>query len=157
MPTVTTTIGEIEVTLPYAQGHVCSQAEADTLNQLFLRSATKGVQRIVHEGIVGPWKHSEVQFAVSKFLQRHALGFREGHERLRAIEGEAKRLATLAYETELYKQGRRLRDVAKGEVDIAVAEIAAREDIITQARARIDAVQAVAREAHGALFGENEG
>jgi hypothetical protein len=157
----------LPVALPpaYTSGHVCTQAEADVLNALRTRGLAKGLHRVIlgecvsrgHQnvrGMDGPTR-DEVTRCAQAFCTSHVEGFAQGHERLRAIEGEAKRIAQLMIEEQLYAQGKTLRDAPKGETDAMIAYYAASAKVRDEAARRIDDVQRLARSAHDDLLASN--
>jgi hypothetical protein len=166
------TILGLPVDLPpaYASGHVCTQAEADALTALRTRGLAKGLHRVVlnecvSRGYSDVWGFvrgtldgptlSEISAVASAFCASYVEGFVQGHERLRAIAGEARRIAQLMIEEQLYAQGRSLHDVPKGELDANVARYAASANVRAEAARRIDDVQRLARSAHDDLLARN--
>jgi hypothetical protein len=125
---------------PYASGHVCSAAEAATLNAALTRGLAKGLYRELSEN----GEASKEQ--LKSFIQGYLRGFSEGHERLRAIEAEARRLGRARVEAALYRSGRKLADLAKGEQELAISREAEKSELLAEATRRIDTLRAIGKE-----------
>lgn len=157
-----------ELPQPYSQGHVCSAAEAAALNRVLTRGISKGLYKVLLAGI-NPTGHSEAsklseeqRSAISamgaEFIEDHCLGFSMGHEVQRSIRVEAERIARGLLETQLYKQGKSLKDLAEADRAEQISQLASTERVRTEAERRVKVTQEIAERAHGELLeslGEN--
>jgi hypothetical protein len=151
MPTLKILSHSISTPEPYTAGHTCTAAEAATLNASLTRGLAKGLDRLLR-GLQETQKGEEETLQeISDFIAGYLRSFAEGHERLRAIEAEARRLARTRIEASLYRQGKRWNELAPGEQTLAIAKEAEREEVLSEAARRIDALRAV-----GTLMGLEE-
>jgi len=130
---------------PYSAGHACTPAEAATLNAALTRGLAKACYREISER----GEQADLQACVASYLK----GFSQGHERLRAIEAEARRIGRARVEAALYRQGKKLASLAASEISALVAREAEREEVLLEATRRIDALRAVQREGLEELAG----
>lgn len=136
---------EILTPEPYSAGHCCSPAEASVLNAALTRGLAKGAYRLLSDAR----ERGELVTAgaIDTFVESFLKGFTEGHERLRAIETEARRIARARLEAALYRSGRKLSELAEGEQREAIQREAEKEEVLAEARRRIDALRALGSEA----------
>ena len=140
---------------PYAEGHVCTRAEAECLALALNRGLAKGLYRMITQAsALGLAPRDEVQAAAERFVSEHLRGFSFGHERLRAVEGEARRIAQGLVEAELYARGLSAKQCS--DFDDRVEVVASRAGVLTEASRRVDDVQRIAREAHAELLSAGE-
>lgn len=130
---------EISTPEPYSSGHICTAAEAATLNASLTRGLAKGLYRMLSEVGEGEIVNCE------EFIQGYLRGFSEGHERLRAIEAEARRIGRAKVEAGLYRQGKRLAELAKGEIEALITREAQRDEVSSEATRRIDTLRSIGR------------
>lgn len=133
---------------PYLPGHVCTANEASVLNYALTRGLAKGLYRLLREvsekrGTLqgGPEDLAECE----RYIQEYLKGFSQGHERLAAIEGEARRIARAKVEAGLYRAGRKLAELAKGEQDLAISREAEKPEVLAEATRRIDLLRSIGR------------
>ena len=130
---------------PYSAGHCCTLAEAATLNAALTRGLAKGIYRELSEDAAAD---------IESYIASFARGFAEGHERLKAIETAAKQIARGRLEAALYRHGKKLSDLAAGELEVLLAREAESEEVQQEARRRIDTLRAIGVE--GGAFDELE-
>lgn len=135
---------------PYTEGHRCTLAEADVLNRSLARSLAKGLHRIISTK-PDSTERIEIERSARAFITEFINGFANGHEALRAIEIEARRIALSALEAQLYKQGKKLSDLAKAEVEEHIVALVATSGVRDEAARRVNALQHVARSARSDL------
>jgi hypothetical protein len=150
---------------PYSAGHVVTQAEADALNRLLVRGLSKALHRVLLDalaphgarvmGQVGDAVRDATAARAAVFISEYVEGFANGHDRLRAIDVEARRIAALAVETDLYRQGRALREVPAVELDAMVSALAASPRVREEAQRRVDDLAQIARSAHADLAAQS--
>lgn len=126
---------------PYAKGHVCSAAEAAALNAVLTRGLAKMLHRELAEARDAGREPASVETAglIEDFLR----GFAEGHERLEAIKSEARRIGRAKAEAAVYRTGKRLEALAKGEQEELIAREAARSEVLAEATRRIDLMRSI--------------
>ncbi len=131
---------------PYAKGHVCSAAEAATLNAALTRGLAKALYRELkevsqeRETLQGSEEDlARCQALIASFVK----GFSEGHERLAAIQSEARRIGRARAEAAVYRTGKRLEALAKGEQEELIAREAARSEVLAEATRRIDHMRSI--------------
>jgi hypothetical protein len=151
MPTLKILSHSIPTPEPYTAGHVCTAAEAAVLNASLTRGLAKGLDRLLRSLQEAGKGEDVVLGEIEDFVAGYLRSFAEGHERLRAIEAEARRLARSRIEAALYRQGKRLSELAPGEQTLAILKEAEREEVLSEAARRIDALRAV-----GTLMGLEE-
>jgi hypothetical protein len=148
---------EVSTPEPYAAGHVCTLAEAAALNAALTRGLAKGIHRRLREryDAEGRETPSEADRAeIAKFFPDFLRGFAEGHERLRVIEAESRRIARGHIEAQLYRHGRKLSELAKGEQEELIAREAATAAVLAEATRRIDTLRSIGSAALEDLLGE---
>ena len=93
---------QFQLPSPYAAGHVCTAAEADTLNRLLTRGLAKGLHKIIDSQLElrndfnGPPTEDEratITESGLEYISEFVLGFSLGHDVARAIRLECDRLA----------------------------------------------------------------
>lgn len=136
---------------PYHEGHVCTVAEAETLNRVMLRGGSKGL----HKAIVAERERGGIEADVLKvgrdYISDYAITFSQGYERLRAIEVEAKRIAESAISERLYAQGKTPGDIGKAAYESLVIDLSTSEAVRNEASKRVDAVRKIAQDVHSDL------
>lgn len=133
---------------PYAGGHTCTPAEASVLNYALTRGLAKGLYRLLREVSEkrGTLQGSPQDLAdCERYMQEYLRGFAQGHERLAAIETEARRIGRARVEAALYRAGRKLSDLAKGEAELAISKEAEKPDVLAEATRRIDLLRSIGR------------
>ena len=112
------------------------------LNAALTRGLAKGLYRVLQE-TTDP---DERPGRVTAFIQEYLRGFSEGHERLRVIENEARRIGRARVEAALYRSGKRLSELAGGEVTALIAREAEKPEVLAEATRRIDTLRAFGSE-----------
>lgn len=133
---------------PYTSGHICTANEALMLNYALSRGLAKGLYRLLREVSEkrGTLQGSAEDLAdCERYMQEYLRGFAQGHERLAAIETEARRIGRARVEAALYRAGRKLADLAKGEQDLAIAREAEKPEVLAEATRRIDLLRSIGR------------
>ena len=130
---------------PYASGHCCTAAEAAVLNA----ALTRGIAKMLHRELT-----ADLAADTSKAISEYLKGFSAGHERLRAIQAEARRIARGHIEAQLYRHGKKLEELAAGEREELVATEAARAEVFAEATRRIDTLRSIG---HAGLEGLSDG
>ena len=143
MPTLKILSRTIPTPEPYSAGHTCTAAEAATLNAALTRGLAKGLDKLLRGREERPREEEAVLEEIAGFIASYLRSFAQGHERLRAIEAEARRLARTRIEAALYRQGKRLSELALGEQTLAIAKEAEKAEVLAEATRRIDALRAV--------------
>jgi hypothetical protein len=152
----------VEVPTTYSAGHVCTASEAETLNRILTRTAAKGLYKTLSAGLasrlVGADEdltqamRAELIELANGYVERFTLGFSQGHERLAAVEVEARRIATSVLEAALYRRGQKLADLHEHEREDKVRELMLSENVRREAETRIDGARALAGAAHEELL-----
>jgi hypothetical protein len=141
-----------QITQIYRAGHTCTESEAQALQRYFNRHLAKGVHKVI-SGMVSAQKSAgDVQARGDGFVSQFTQGFTHGHERLRAINSEARRIAMQAIETNMYKRGLSLKSLSPPELEDMVMELAGQAGIRAVAEERVRQVQHIAMTAHEDLF-----
>jgi hypothetical protein len=144
------------ITQHYAAGHICTESEAQALQRYFNRHLAKGVHKVISGMISAQASAEEVQARGDAFVSQFTQGFTHGHERLRAINSEARRIALQAIETNMYKRGLSLKSLSPPELEDMVVQLAAEDSIRKVAEERVRQVQTIAMTAHDDLFSAQE-
>lgn len=152
---------------PYVEGHRCTLAEADILNKALTHALARGLYRTVREareslhvrGDEGLSQEQErvVRRRAEEYIAAYTVGFAQGHEYIRAVEIEAKRIAERIVESRLYAKGSSLRDIARVELEAMINDLAQSGAVREEAEKRVSDIQRVARATHGALSTTHEG
>ncbi len=126
---------------PYTKGHVCTAAEAAALNAVLTRGLAKALHREIAEARDAGQEPASVETAslITSFLQ----GFAEGHERLAAIQSEARRIGRARAEAAVYRTGKRLEQLAKGEQEELIVREAGKSEVLAEATRRIDLMRSI--------------
>lgn len=152
-----------EVPTTYSTGHVCTQSEAEVLNRILTRTIAKGLYKTLSsalalrhvgsfEGLGSAEERSEVLALAQGFIERFTLGFSQGHERLAAVEVEARRIALAVLEAALYKRGQKLGDLHGEEREDKLRELMLSANVRREAETRTDGARALAGAVHEELL-----
>jgi hypothetical protein len=141
-----------QVPTQYSAGHVCTESEAQALQRYFNRHLAKGVHKVISGMISAQASAENVQARGDSFVFQFTQGFTHGHERLRAINSEARRIALQAIETNMYKRGLSLKSLSPPELEDMVMQLSAEVGIRAVAEERVRQVQTIAKTAHEDLF-----
>lgn len=157
-----------ELPQPYSVGHVCSTAEAAALNKVLVKGISKGLYKVLAAALrptgytsaagVAVEAAAKIWAAGNEYISDYSLGFSEGHEIQRAIRIEAERIGRQMLETQLYKQGKSLKDLSEADKTDQIAQYASSDKVRTEAERRVKVTQEIAEKAHGELLeslGEN--
>jgi hypothetical protein len=137
---------EVSTPEPYAAGHVCTLAEAAALNAALTRGLAKGIHRRLRERYNEEAREAPSESdrnCIAAFIPEFLKGFSQGHERLRVIEAESRRIARGHVEAQLYRHGRKLSELAKGEQEDLIAREAATAVVLAEATRRIDTLRSI--------------
>lgn len=151
-----------EVPTTYSAGHVCTQSEAETLNRILVRTIAKGIYKVIGAALavrggvpvesMSAKDRGEVLALAQGFIERFTLGFSQGHERLAAVEVEARRIALAVLEAALYRRGQKLGEMPEGEREDKLRELMLSANVRREAETRIDGARALAGAAHEELL-----
>lgn len=146
---------------PYSEGHALTAGEAQALNQTFAENIRNNTAALVKqrnelrekadsgEDVNGSKIKSDDElvaefekYAVDyQFGVRSARGLTEG--RLNPVEREANRIATEQIKAALKAKNIKIASVDDEKFDALVAQLAQREDVIAEARRRVDSVKEI--------------
>ena len=159
----------VAISEPYSVGHVCTEHEALALNRIMVRGIAKGLHGVISRAcaqlgyssgdMMTEADRDSVMEMANEFVTTFSLGFARGHETLRAIDVEARRIALSALETALYKRGQRMADISEEERNEKIAELLWLPSIRREAEKRVEDNQRLASAAHAELLaalGEGE-
>jgi hypothetical protein len=151
-----------EVPTRYSAGHVCSPSEAETLNRILVRTTAKGLYKTLSTALAlrllspGDPMSAEVKVELAElangYVAKFALGFSQGHERLAAVEVEARRIAQSVLESALYRRGQKLSEMPEGEREDKIRELMLSSNVRQEAETRVDGARALAGAAHEELL-----
>jgi hypothetical protein len=144
------------ITKQYSAGHVCTESEAQALQRYFNRHLAKGVHKVISEMISAQASAEDILARGRAFVSQFTQGFTQGHERLRAINSEARRIALQAIETNMYKRGLSLKSLSPPELEDMVVQLSSEDSIRKVAEERVRQVQTIAMTAHDDLFSVQE-
>ena len=105
----------VTIPAPFAEGHVCTAAEARALNQTLAENVRNNVSRQIADTATV----ESVQHSINEYVAKYEFGVRSGGGGGRTVdpvEREALRLATEAVRTALRKKGINLKDVAQADI-----------------------------------------
>ena len=149
---------------PYAAGHICSVAEAAALNRALVRGTSKGLFKALTAASsasaarpLSPDERSALQQKGEDYIAEFALGFAEGHDRLRAIRMESERIAKQLLATTLNARGEDASALEPAAFAAEVARLAQSEKVRTEAERRVNVTQEIAQRAHSELLELDEG
>ncbi len=158
---------EFQLPANYAQGHICTPAEAEALNRLLVRGLAKGLHKVLstkHEGHElsggGPLSQDEIaefQEAGLEYIAEFTLGFALGHDVARAIRLECDRLAKQTLEVQLNRAGKSLKDLPGEELRTLLNDLAKSEKVVNEANRRVSVTQEIALKAQAELQEALEG
>lgn len=154
----TKTIAGLEFTIsqPYDEGHVCTAAEAKALNQTRSENIGNNMRKAVEAALEAQDKGDKslinaIHAEVAKYDSEYAFTLANvgASRRLDPVEREARSIAREALKAHLSKTGRKIGVVPDGEteetwgekVEANIDAIAAREDVVKEAKKRIAAKQ----------------
>lgn len=151
-----------ELPQPYAVGHCCTAAEASALNRILTRGLAKGLYKVLSSGLkplghdraegLSDAQRSGVESMGLEYIADFCLGFSAGHETTRSIRVEAERIARQMLETQLYKQGKSLKDLHEKEREAHIDQLAVSDRVRAEAERRVRVTQEIAERAHGELL-----
>lgn len=128
---------DFEATTPYAEGHVCTEAEAKALNQTRLENlrnnfaskikAAKGEGDEVPADAIAALRAEFAEYDASYVFTLASVG--GGKRETDPVQAEAKKMARALITASLRDKGRKIKDVDKDTLDNAIATLAEREDI----------------------------
>jgi len=153
----------LDVETPYVGGHICTPAEAAALNRLLVRGTAKGLHKAIREACnargydnanepMPQGMREQVESVARDYAREYAQGFSEGHERLRAIEVEARRIGLASLASSLYQHGRKIEDIEVSEREAKVNELSLNSSIRREAERRVDDTARLANAAHEELL-----
>ncbi len=124
-----------EVTTPYDEGHVLTAIEAKVLNQTRSENVRNNCAKFVKE-------HGDSQDAsdhVAKYDNEYEFtvaGTGAGR-RMDPVEREARSIARDAIRAKLAEDGRKLKDIDPDDLETALEQVAAKDEVIKLAKKRI--------------------
>jgi hypothetical protein len=153
----------IDVPTTYSAGHPCTASEAEVLNRILTRTIAKGLYKTLvtglalrhaesFDGLSSDEERSEVRALAQGFIERFTLGFSQGHERLAAVEVEARRIAMAVLEAALYRRGQKLGELHEQEREDKIRELMLSANVRREAETRVDGARALAGAAHEELL-----
>jgi len=131
------------VTIPFAEGHVCSEAEAKALNQTRCENIRNNMAKVVKEAIDAEGQlvnAEEVAAKVSEYDNAYVFTLGNvggGRATLDPVEKEARKIAREVIASALKEQGRKISDVNKDKLATAIVTKSGEEGIIKLAKKRI--------------------
>jgi hypothetical protein len=151
---------EVDVRIPYAAGHVVTEAEASTLNQTFVENIRNNTSTRVKRAIKawteaelaeGEEPHTEENFTPSdellKEIQDYADSYEFGIKRMSnlepadPVEKEARKIAREKLNAALKNKGIKYtgkdRQVSEEKYESLLASIATGEDVVKEAQRRV--------------------
>jgi len=132
-----------EVATPFAEGHVCSEAEARALNQTRCENIRNNMAKVVKDATDegGQLANAEeIAFKVSEYDNEYAFTIGNtgaGRATMDPIEKEARKIARELITTALKTAGRKVSDIDKEKLATAIALKAEDETIVKLAKKRI--------------------
>ena len=135
---------KFEISEPYAEGHVCTAAEAKALNQVRAENIGNNLRKKVTQAKeAGTFDQEEMQKLVTQYDSEYVFEARVstgGTRRvLDPVEREARRIARDIVKAHLERQGVKLKDVPKEALDEKIDELSARDEIIAEAKKAVKA------------------
>ena len=124
-----------EVATPYDEGHVLTAIEAKVLNQTRCENVRNNCAKFVKE-------HGESQ-ATKEHVATYDIGYEftvagtGASRRMDPIEREARSIARDAIRAKLAEDGRKLKDIAPDDLENALEQVAAKDEVIKLAKKRI--------------------
>lgn len=128
---------DFEASTPYAEGHVCTEAEAKALNQTRLENlrnnfaskikAAKGEADEVPADALESLRAEFAEYDAGYIFTLASVG--GGKRETDPVQAEAKKMARALITAQLREKGRKVKDVDKEALDNAIATLADREDI----------------------------
>jgi hypothetical protein len=148
-----------ELPAPYNTGHVCTAAEADTLNRLLVRGLAKGLHKVIDATLDDcsvprdptADERAGITEAGLEYIEEFTLGFALGHDVARAIRLECDRLAKQTLEVQLNRQGKTLKDLPADQQRTTLIDLARSEKIVKEAERRVSVTQEIALKAQAEL------
>lgn len=140
---------------PYAKGHQCDEIEASVLNQTlaenlrnnFSKAVKKAKEKAGDRELTEP-EVAALQQTFADYCKSYKFALRTGPKiPVDPIGKEALKIATSLVKEALAKKGQKPSDLVDGLFDEHVAKVAAFDNVVTEARRRIEATRAVASEA----------
>lgn len=152
----------LNVKVPYAEGHVLNANEASTLNQTYLENIRNNSAGKIKKALKawldapaaeGEDAHTEENFVPADELiadiQSYADTYEFGLKRLSnlepadPVEKEARKIAKDIVNTALRNAGHKVKDVPEDKYEAMVAQVAARETTVAEAKRRIDIAKTI--------------
>lgn len=154
----TITIADImfQVTEPFAEGHSCTRAEASFLNDAFLSAVRSNFGKRLRTKIEALRKvrgkdampNATEVFALREEFTAYAQSYSLGTSARRSsfaspVERAAHRIAQDLVRERLRERGLRADDLPEGQFAAHVVKVAARPEVIEEAKRRVDAAKAI--------------
>ena len=136
--TITIAGEQFEVSLPYAEGHACTAAEAKALNQVRSENIRNNMSKIVKEAK----ENGDLNGATAKVAEydtgyEFTLASVGGGRKMDPVEKEARVLARDAIRQKLADEGRKISEVPKEKLAEAIAKVAETDDFVKAAKKRV--------------------
>lgn len=148
-----------EITAPYAEGHVCTAAEAKALNQTRAENIGNNLRDSVKEALAKAETDANALTELAALVQKYdaeytfALGGGGVSKRtLDPVEREARSIANDIIKADLAKKGRKVSQVPEGlskdeweaKLDDVRETLMARDDVLAAAKKRVKEKQKIA-------------
>lgn len=149
--TATLTILDFEfpISMPYTEGHVLTGPEAKVLNQTRKENLSNNFRKHVQafkDGAEGAMSETDLLEAFAKLDAEYVFNERTAAAsvKLDPVEREARAIARDLVRTALAADGRKVKDVDPDAYEAKVAEVAAMDEVIAQAKKIVKQKQASA-------------
>lgn len=136
-----------ELSQPYAEGHVCTAAEAKTLNQVRSENIGNNLRELVKKA-QAEGKEAELAAAVAKYDEEYTFSIAGTSTRrvLDPVERKARQMAKDVIKAKLAEQGRKLTDIPEGltkeeweeKLEANIEKVAASDVILKAAKKAVD-------------------
>lgn len=154
-PTITIQGISFPISPRYAEGHVCTQSEAATLNQALGENLRNNFSKTVKADLEAGLTEAEIQAKFAQYAQDYQFhGYRRGGRPAAdpALK-EAKKLARLKITEQCRLKGIDPKSFQNGKLDELVESLLAKDPFYkAEAKRRMDATKAVALESIGDLL-----
>lgn len=114
---------ELELEMPYAEGHVLTAGEAAQFNQTFRENVGNNFRKTIEKMIEEGKEASEIQTAFDEYVNSYEMGARKagGGPRLDPVDREMRALAKKALQEAFAKKGYSWKDTSEEEKEAKIA------------------------------------
>ncbi len=145
--TITIAGEQFEVSLPFAEGHVCTAAEAKSLNQTrsenIRNNMAKQVKEAKESGDLNGVTKKVAEYDASYEFTLASVG---GGRKMDPVEKEARVLAREAIKAKLAENGKKIGDVDKDKLSEMVASLAEQDRFVKAAKKQLSERNKLAEE-----------